>query len=133
LGRALAEARLATAMIDVSDGPASDLRHICNAGKVGAVIDQESLPIPPVVWEIARTFERDIIDYALHGGEDYELLFTAAPENAEAVTNLSKSLNIGITRIGAVTAETRILLIKPNGESTALQPRGWDHFGHKTG
>ena len=108
--------RGASAMIDVSDGLASDLFHICRASDVGAVIDAGNLPIDPDIVECFpdRTTQ---LDLALNGGEDFELLFTANAEEAK-----------GATMIGVITDAVQGMLIKVDGVTRPLESRGFRHF-----
>ena len=120
LGRWLAENRLASAMMDLSDGLSTDLARLCEASGVGAVIAENALPgperVPPA--EAARL--------ALHGGDDYELLF-AVP--ASQLRRLKRSLGErSIACIGTVTKNRKVLLSKPDGKAEALVPGGWDPF-----
>lgn len=124
-GLLLRKRNLATACIDISDGLSTDLAHLCRASGVHAEIEQAALPIHP----LARRLKSEAaIHAALHGGEDYELLFSASLS-----TRVPKSLaGIPITRIGRLTrnrAQTSLLtLIAPNGTRTPLIPAGWQHF-----
>lgn len=106
-GRQLAA--LATAMIDISDGLAQDLGHICERSRTGANLDSASIPIDDETRRAAAELGLDPLRLALHGGEDYELLY-AGPAGAPGV------------RIGQVTAGGLTLDGQP------LDPRGWDHF-----
>jgi thiamine-monophosphate kinase len=115
VGRYLREKKLASAMIDTSDGLSVDLQHICDESGVGAVIYAESLPRLPG----ARGLER-----ALHGGEDYELLFTA-PQSARVPSEIAA---VRLTRIGEIVAGTRILLASADGRLQTLEQSGWEHF-----
>jgi len=115
VGQYLREKKLATAMIDTSDGLSTDLRHICDESKVGALVDQTLLPV---------TSGRDRFRDALHGGEDYELLFTASPRHSipDEITG------VPITRIGRITKSRHIKLTQPDGSTLPLSPQGWQHF-----
>jgi thiamine-monophosphate kinase len=115
LGRYLREKKLASAMIDTSDGLSTDLRHICDESSVGAVIEAAALPSLP---------GDDELQYALHGGEDYELLFTAPPTRRIP----RKIAGVPITRIGQIIRGRQIKLQTPDGKSQPLQPGGWQHF-----
>jgi len=115
IGRYLREKKLASAMIDTSDGLSTDLRHICEESCVGAVIDAAALPAMP---------GEDGLQYALHGGEDYELLFTAPP-NQRIPTKIAGTT---ITRIGEITRGRQIKLRAPDGKSQPLPSGGWQHF-----
>jgi thiamine-monophosphate kinase len=115
VGRYLRENRLASAMIDTSDGLSSDLRHICDESRVGAVIDAATLPATP---------GDATLQFALHGGEDYELLFTAPPNKRVP----QKIAGIPITAIGAILTGRQIELKTPDGRSQPLPAAGWQHF-----
>jgi thiamine-monophosphate kinase len=119
LGQWLAESRLATAMMDLSDGLSADLPRLCAAGKVGARIYGNSLPVSPLAQA------RDAQYLALNGGDDYELLFTVRRRNATRLPRNFRSLRL--THIGEITRERQILL-EANGKATRLQPGGWDPF-----
>jgi thiamine-monophosphate kinase len=98
-GLALARGRLATAMIDVSDGLLIDLGRVCEASETGAVIRAASLPIAPALRALpARTARR----LALAGGEDYELLFTVPPRQAAALAAAHGALGCRVTHIGEI-------------------------------
>ena len=77
----------ATSMIDVSDGLSSEVRHICKRSGVGARIDAKKIPISPVAMDASRTFGTDPLDYALNGGEDFELVFTISPHNLKKLSD----------------------------------------------
>jgi thiamine-monophosphate kinase len=101
-GRALVRGRLASACIDVSDGLVADLRHLCRASGVGAELDAGKVPRPAGLARAARALGRDPEALVLSGGEDYELLFTAAARGpSEAV--LSRRLGVRVTCIGRIT------------------------------
>jgi thiamine-monophosphate kinase len=116
-GLALQRRALATAAIDLSDGLSTDLLHLCEESSVGAIIDASRLPVA----------EGASPDQALHGGEDYELLFTARP-----TTKIPRAIaGTPITRIGEVTrgqtGRAPLTIISGSGLKP-LQPRGWQHF-----
>jgi thiamine-monophosphate kinase len=116
LGRALSRAGLASAAIDISDGLSSDLRHICIASGVGAVVDVSM--IPTLVS----------LEYALHGGEQYELIFAASPAHSSRIDMLAHELNVELTRIGRFEGEPDDMWLQTNGQRQRLVPRGWEHF-----
>jgi thiamine-monophosphate kinase len=126
LGRWLSEKRVASAMMDLSDGLSSDLRRLCQASRVGAVIESNLLP---TVHLTEREHERGVnssSQLALHGGDDYELLFTVPKSKAK---QLPRSLGgVTITRIGEVTRAREVMVTDDNGRSRVLKPHGWDPF-----
>lgn len=129
-GQLLARSGKVTSMIDVSDGLAGDLFHICESSGKGAEIEAASLPISPAVSEIARAADADSLQWVLSGGEDYELLFTADPKS---VSHLRKMLmdetGTSCTQIGKITAETcRVKIRLADGKSIHTSVKGWDHF-----
>ncbi len=116
VGRYLREKKLVSAMIDTSDGLSVDLGHICDESGVGAVIYSESLP---------RMSGPRGLELALHGGEDYELLFTAAPR----VKVPHVIAGVHVTRIGEIVRGDSIRIADAHGKTKLLQPGGWEHFG----
>jgi thiamine-monophosphate kinase len=129
LGRRLGG--MATAMMDLSDGLSTDLTHLCAASGLGAEIDAVALPIHALAVEAEQAgMARSALDLALHGGEDYELLFTAAPR-----TRVPRRISgIPVRRIGTMRkagrAGARILLRGLDGGTAALRAQGWEHFGN---
>jgi len=124
----LAEAGLVpTSMIDISDGLASDLMHICKASNVGAFIEETKIPINQEAQLMAIKFQMDPITTALNGGEDYELLFSIKEEDLEKI-RLMPSVYI----IGEIAKkEDGITLHTSGGNIHALKAQGWDHFDGK--
>ncbi len=125
-GEALLRRNLATACIDISDGLSTDLAHLCRASSVTAEIEQTAIPIHPLARKLSPAAA---LKTALHGGEDYELLFTAAPSTPHAQPH---SPAVPITRIGTIKPkrprQSLITLITPDGTRTPLDPAGWEHF-----
>jgi len=125
LGRWLSEKRMASAMMDLSDGLSTDLRRLCEASGVGAVIESDLLPSVGVT-RLERNRGVDPLRLALHGGDDYELLFTVPKSKA---ARLPRALcGVAITRIGEVTQTREVIVSDGNGRSRVLEPRGWDPF-----
>jgi thiamine-monophosphate kinase len=123
-GIVLGEERLATAMIDLSDGLSSDLNRLCEASGVGASIDSSLLPIDSRVVELCGRRALDPLQLALHGGEDFELLFTV--KSADVARLPRKVDGVEIKRIGEVT--TGGVKILEGARVWELKPGGWIHF-----
>jgi len=119
VGRLLREQGLASAMIDISDGLSTDLGHICEESGVGAEIQAEAVPVA-VIGKPAREVD---LRFALHGGEDYELLFTA-PRGKRVPSRIA---GVAVSQIGEVTRERGVILER-NGAKRELPPQGWEHF-----
>jgi thiamine-monophosphate kinase len=120
-GSALLEGGLASAMIDLSDGLSSDLHHICGSSGVGAEIDAAAIPIDDDLRQFTVSSEQRL-DFALNGGEDFELLFTVPQEKIPA-------LNSGqLFRIGIVTANIGIVELTTATGKAILPSTGYRHF-----
>lgn len=117
-------AAYANSMIDISDGVASEVRHICEGSKTGATVYADKIPIHPKTSAAARGLGISALECALSGGEDYELLFTIDKND---LAPLQKKVS-GITVIGEILSRTEgTVLINPNGRKSPL-PKGYDHF-----
>jgi thiamine-monophosphate kinase len=128
-GMAIARAGLASAMIDISDGLAADLRHICEASRVGAELHQADVPYAEGIETVARMCGTDPWHYVLFGGEDYELLFTVRADVAERVADLARRLGTPVHRIGTILPpEQGMRLLALDGTRVPLTATGWDHF-----
>ena len=130
-GVALAEAGLAAAMIDVSDGVLADLTHICELSGVGARLDLAGLPLSD---EYRETCGADPFALALSGGEDYELLFCTPKGRGGEVEALLDGLGLRVAKIGSITTGSGVELVTAEGGAYAQALRGFDHFGrHRQG
>ena len=130
IGRLLAERGLASAAMDISDGLSTDLARLCAASRVGAVIHGAALPMTRDERRGTRRSESGgerapQLERALHGGDDYELLFTVPHRKISRVP--SHFHGVPITRIGELTSR-RTILLETNGRMRTLRPLGWDHF-----
>ena len=124
-GLLIGDKQLATAMIDISDGLSSDLHHLCRESKVGALVDASRIPIDHLVTDLCGRRALDPLMLALHGGEDFELLFTVKAEN---VTKLPRRVDgVPVTRIGEITAASGIRIAE-GSKIWNLEPGGWEHF-----
>ncbi len=125
-GIVLGDERLATSMIDLSDGLSSDLRHLCDESNVGAIIDATQLPLDEHVKHLCGRRALDPLALALHGGEDFELLFTVNPD---CVSDLPKRVDgVTISRIGEITDQPGIVQIREQNHSWDLPAKGFQHF-----
>jgi thiamine-monophosphate kinase len=120
LGRFLSERRMASALMDLSDGLSTDLTRLCAASGVGARLWAAKLPGPNLP-EAA-----DSLELALHGGEDYQLLFTIPPAKASRLP--PKFQGRPICHVGEIEASKGIKLVMPEGKVRTLAPAGWDYF-----
>lgn len=117
-----------TSMIDISDGLASDVKHLCKGSKLGCQIYTDKLPIDAVTMGVAAEFQIDPNTAVMNGGEDYELLFTIKADDYEKIKDIS-----GIAVIGHMTEEAAGMnLISPDGKSITIQAQGWDGLKDKS-
>jgi thiamine-monophosphate kinase len=129
VGQMLAGLAAVTAMIDTSDGTGSDLLHLADASGVGSVLMLEQVPLAEGLRETVQAAGRDPAAWALGGGEDYELLFTAGPAFDPTAGEFMRATGIALTRVGDVRpVREGNWLLGPRGERTPLTPVGWDHF-----
>jgi thiamine-monophosphate kinase len=125
LGRWLARKRLATAMMDLSDGLSTDLSRLCAASKVGARITIDKIPKVNLPDRKGRS-QDDVTELALHGGDDYELLFTIRPRQAGHLPSALEGLRLSC--IGEITREGKLSAIGPGGREARFTAGGWDPF-----
>jgi len=122
-GQTLAATGLVTAMMDLSDGLAEDLPRLCQESKAGAKIFADKIPLPPACRQLGQE-----VDFALRGGEDYELLFTFAPTALPAITTALEKVGRPPIIIGEMLSpESGIQLLRPDGSESPL-PQGFEHF-----
>jgi len=122
-GQALLRRGLATACIDLSDGLSTDLAHLCEASGVAAEVEASRIPLHALAEKLSPEAR---MHAALHGGEDYELLFTA-----RAATRVPAMLGgVAVTRIGRIVKRggPQVALVDAEGHRKTLEPGGWEHF-----
>jgi thiamine-monophosphate kinase len=129
LGRWLARKSIGSAMMDISDGLSTDLTRLCEASKVGARIFEERVPqavLPRLFAGPSGLPALDPLEMALHGGDDYELLFTVPPHRAGRLRAAPGARELHC--IGEITRKKQIVLVEANGRERPLESRGWDSF-----
>ena len=115
-----------TAMMDLSDGLSTDLTRLCKAGGVGARIYSDQIPAVAVPISLQKRPSLQALTLALHGGEDYGLLFTARSKVASRIPPIFGHTRI--TRIGEIVRGSGVKLVDTTGKASRLLPGGWDHF-----
>ncbi len=133
LGAWLARNRLASAMMDISDGLSTDLARMCRASRVGARLWADRIPRVAIPTQAAKMLggrRLDPLHMALHGGEDYELLFAVPRKNLHRLRGDGPEL-AQVTAIGEITRGSHITLVSSNGGERPLQAGGWDPFSRR--
>ncbi len=125
LGQWLTQKRLASSMMDLSDGLSSDLPRLCAASGVGARLEGGTIPGLRTP-EVARSYGLDPLKLALHGGDDYELLFTVPPRKTKLLPRAFQG--IPLTPIGQIARQSKLVLRDRNGSEQLLAAGGWDPF-----
>jgi thiamine-monophosphate kinase len=111
-------------MIDVSDGLASEILHLCKSSNLGCSVYEEKIPIDPMTYDAARMFNLDPTVCALSGGEDYELLFTIKQSDFDKLKN-----NPDISIIGHMTQQSEgPQLLSKSGNQHKITAQGWNAF-----
>lgn len=128
LGLGLALRDLASAALDVSDGLLGDLAHLLRRSGVGAVVDSDAVPVgsalstqPPAIQQA----------FALNGGDDYELCFTASPARRPAVQNAARAAGVPVTRIGSIRRTRGLQLVDAAGRPLTIPSSSFDHFAEE--
>ncbi len=127
LGRALVKEGLAEAAIDISDGLMADLGHLCKRSGLAARIMAAAVPLSSAAQRLVEQESRHL-GTALTGGDDYELLFTASPEQARALATLAARLDLPLTRIGEMVEGSGVTLLDAENVEIRLEYPGWTHF-----
>ncbi len=129
LGQLLACKPHASAAMDLSDGLSSDLNHLCRHSQVGALIYSERLPTSQHMNKYANRIGAEPLHWGLHGGEDYELLFTIPPKWRDELEEIANKRRMQITQIGIIEPKRfGIRIEQSNGKQDTLVPCGYDHF-----
>jgi thiamine-monophosphate kinase len=113
-----------TSMMDISDGLASEIKHLCTQSQLGAQIYEEKIPIDQLTWDTARSFNMDPTMLTLNGGEDYELIFTLAQSDYDKIKDSPEIRIIGFMQ----EASAGIQLVTKNNVVVPIQAQGWDSF-----
>ena len=137
LGQWLANQRVASATIDISDGLSTDLARLCISSRVGATLLASSIPCVKLpagkagrfAFKYMNTLQLDSIQMALHGGDDYELLFTVPPRHVPRLRLAPGFPNL--TAIGEIERGHRLRLVDASGRVSPLRPGGWDPFARR--
>ena len=127
-GLVLGEEGLASAMIDISDGLSSDIHHLCKESGAGALIESARIPRNEHVTALCGRRALDPLMLALHGGEDFELLFTV-PQNKLSLLP-TKVDGVSLTHIGEIREASQGILVAEGSRTWELKPEGWQHFNH---
>lgn len=129
LGSWLAKKGITSAMLDISDGLSTDLARLCQSSGVGALVESAAIPaveIPSGIAKLLPKIHLDPLRMALHGGEDYELLFTVPRSKLQALRRAPGFS--GLRAIGEVTQKKGLFIVSPNGVKQRLEASGWDPF-----
>tara|TARA_A100001037_G_C14932919_1_gene536873 strand:- start:449 stop:802 length:354 start_codon:yes stop_codon:yes gene_type:complete len=117
-------------MIDISDGLAQDLHHICKQSETGAIIYEEKLPLSPAFSKVCTDNKLKYLPLILNGGEDYELLFTLPSDGVKKLYRQFEKAKALVTHIGEITkSSNKVSLVRKNGKREALPKlSGFNHF-----
>jgi thiamine-monophosphate kinase len=130
VGRFLVDTGVVTSCIDVSDGLSSEVNHLAEESGLGAEVHANALPISDALDFYCSEWDLDPMVFALHGGEDYELLFTVpAKKVAMVMERLGAETGASVRPIGCMTAQKKgVRWFGPRGKASVLKPKGYDHF-----
>jgi len=129
LGQLLASQPYASAAMDLSDGLSGDLNHLCRQSQVGALIDSTKIPISQQMHDYAKRIRASPLQWSLHGGEDYELLFTIHPKWQQELEKSVKKRRIPITQIGIIQPKRFGIRIEyRDAKQDVFSPKSYEHF-----
>jgi thiamine-monophosphate kinase len=114
--------------MDLSDGLSTDLNRLCRESGVGAEVHCDTVPIRPFTGRAAAILGHSALESALHGGEEYELLFTVKPAALKRVKAAARTLKVKVTPIGKIRQPRLVERISRGGERSPFPPGGWQHF-----
>jgi thiamine-monophosphate kinase len=114
--------------MDLSDGLSGDLRAMCEESDASAWLDSDSLPVDPHAASLERARGGDALSLALHGGEDYQLLFAVPPDRLDGLKDMAVIWDIPLTIVGEFAPGPPALLLKKGGTLLPLTPQSHDHF-----
>ena len=127
-GKVIAENHLASAMIDISDGLLADLKQILTLNMVGATVWTSQIPLSNDFKQFQIKQEHNKLDFALKGGEDYELLFTSPKTKEKDIYALSQKIKVPITKIGEINSSRKLVVLDQNQKLYHIDDQGYDHF-----
>ena len=129
LGQLLASQPYASAAMDLSDGLSGDLRHLCQQSQVGALIYKTQIPMSQQMQRYAKRIRTTPLNWGLHGGEDYELLFTIPPKWQHELEKCAKKRRRPITQIGVIQPKRFGIRIEDRDKiQDVFSPRSYEHF-----
>lgn len=128
VGQALGRSGLITSMNDISDGLASEILEICEASGTGCELFNDKIPISEATAKVAENAEIDPVEWALYGGEDFELVFTVNQQKVEQVKEILKETGCSPVVIGSILPKTKGCSLIHKGERVALKSDGYNHF-----
>ncbi len=127
LGKNLCKSGCVSAMLDISDGLATDLSHICRESKVGALVEQRKLPSAKVLDDICSELSLSKLDALLRGGEDYQLVFTVKKESLQMFETIIENKNLHVTAIGEIDNGHGVILQSLDGTTQDISYQGYEH------
>ena len=130
-GHALNKGYRIHSMIDISDGLLGDLGHILTESKVGAVLFAEKIPISPAARRLSSKSGKNALHHALYDGEDFELLFSASPRDAQKILTQKPLGKLPLSHIGEVRKNKGLFILYVDGKQRQVEPIGYEHFQPK--